>query len=174
MIRSKFVVIASVLMLMFVAGCNKDEAADENIAPSPVAVKKKAKTAAPGASPAAGAKAKKTATTPAKTQTTAAPAGAGANKVKLALGKLNGYLPAAVKALQADDLDTAKQYAKGFSDNWKQQSASVKKQSPDSFTKINAAVTQVNNLMKADAPDKAKATAALQSLSQAVSEFAKG
>lgn len=175
MIRSKFVVIASVLMLMFVAGCNKDEAAEENIAPSPVAVKKKAKTAAPGASPAAGAKAaKKTAAAPAKTQSAAAPAGAGANNVKQALGKLNGYLPAAVKALQADDLDTAKQYVKGFSDNWKQQSAAVKKQSPDAFTKISAGVTQVNNLMKADAPDKTKATAALQSLSQAVSAFAKG
>lgn len=173
MIRSKIVVLASVVMLMFVAGCNRDEAAEENIAPSPVAVKKKAK-AAPGASPAAGTKtAKKTATasaSPGKAKSGAA----GTNNVKSALGKLNGYLPAAVKALQTDDVDTAKQYVKGFSDNWKQQSAAVKKQSPDSFTKINAGVTQINNLMKADAPDKAKATTAIQSLSKAVSEFAKG
>jgi hypothetical protein len=177
MIRSKIVVLASVVMLMFIAGCNREEAAEENIAPSPVAVKKKAKKAAPGASPAAGEKAaKKTATasaSPGKAKS-AAPAAAGTSNVKSALGKLNGYLPAAVKALQSDDVDTAKQYVKGFSDNWKQQSAAVKKLSPESFTTINAGVTQINNLMKADTPDKAKATAAMQSLSKAVSEFAKG
>ncbi len=179
MIRSKVVVIVSVLMLLFVTGCNKDEA-DENIAPSPIAVKKKAK-AAPGASPATGAKASKTTpaapASPGKAKPkAAAPANAGASNAKQTLGKLNGYLPAAVNALQSDDVDTAKQYVKGFSDNWKQQGiqAAVKKQSQTSFSKISAGVNQVNSLMKAAAPDKAKATTALQSLSQAVSEYTKG
>jgi hypothetical protein len=52
--------------------------------------------------------------------------------------------------------------------------ATVKKQSQASFNKISAGVTQVNNLMKAPTPDKAKATTAIQSLSQAVSEYTKG
>jgi hypothetical protein len=185
MIRSKIVVLASVVMLLFVTGCNKDEAADENIAPSPVAVKKKQK-AAPGASPATGAKASKTTAaapaSPGKAKPKAAAtakaskATAGASKVKQTLGQLNGYLPAAVTALQSDDVDTAKQYVKGFSDNWKQQGiqGTVKKQSQASFNKISAGVNQVNKLMRAPAPDKAKATTAIQSLSQAVSEYTKG
>jgi hypothetical protein len=178
MIRSKFVLVASVLMLMFVSGCNKDEAAEENIEPTPVIVKKKVK-ASPGAAPAAGEKAAKTKAAPTnanKTKPKAAAPAAVATNVKQTLAKLSGYLPAAVKALQADDVDTAKQYVQGFSDNWKQQGiqAAVKKQSPASFTKISTALTGVNNAMKAAAPDKAKATTALQSLSQAVSEYAKG
>lgn len=177
MIRSKFVLVASVLMLMFVSGCNKDEAADENIAPSPVAVKKKAK-ASPGASPATGEKAAKTKAAPTNANKAKAKAAAPAvaTNAKQTLAKLSGYLPAAAKALQADDVDTAKQYVQGFSDNWKQQGiqAAVKKQSPASFTKISTALTSVNNVMKAAAPDKAKATTAIQSLSQAVSEYATG
>jgi hypothetical protein len=90
---------------------------------------------------------------------------------------LNGYLPAAVKALQTDDVDTAKQYVKGFSDNWQQNKiiqSTVKKNAQASFNKISSGLTQVNNLMKAATPDKAKATAAIQSLSQSVMEYAKG
>lgn len=178
MIRSKFVLVASVLMLMFVSGCKNDEAAEENIEPTPIAVKKKVK-ASPGATPGAKA-AKNKAAAPANANKAkpkaAAPAAAGATNAKQTLAKLSGYLPAAVKALQADDVDTAKQYVQGFSDNWKQKGiqAAVKKQSPASFTKISNALTGVNNAMKAAAPDKAKATTAIQSLSQAVSEYAKG
>ena len=176
MIRSKFVLVASVLMLMFVSGCNKDEAAEENIEPTPIAVKKKVK-ATPGASPVAGAKAAKNkAAAPANANKAKPKAAAGATNVKQTLTKLSGYLPAAVKALQADDVDTAKQYVQGFADNWKQKGiqAAIKKQSPESFTKISTALTSVNNAMKAATPDKAKATSAIQSLSQAVSEYAKG
>lgn len=179
MIRSKFVIFASVLMLMFVSGCNPDEAAEENIEPTPIAVKKKVK-ASPGASPGAGAKAAKTKAaapgTANKAKPKAATPAAGAINAKQTLAQLSGYLPAAVKALQADDVDTAKQYVQGFSDNWKQKGiqAAVKKQSPASFTKISKALTSVNNAMKASTPDKAKATTAIQSLSQAVSEYAKG
>lgn len=178
MIRSKFVVIASVLMLLFVTGCNQDEAAEENPTPTPVAVKKKAKKAAAGAKAKEGETADKTATAPAKAgkpkPKAAAPAGNTAG-AKQTLAKLSGYLPAAVKALETDDVDTAKLYIKGFTDNWQQQGIQsiVKKASPDSFKKISAGVTQVNNLMKAEAPDKAKAKAAIQSLSQAVLEYAK-
>lgn len=176
MIRSKFVIFASVLMLMFVSGCNQDETSEEIIEPTPVAVRKKVK-ASPGASP-AGAKAKAAknkAAAPANANK-AKPKAAGATNTKQTLAKLNGYLPAAVKALQADDVDTAKQYVQDFSDNWKQKGiqAAVKKQSPASFTEISTALTSVNNVMKADTPDKAKATTAIQSLSQAVSEYAKG
>lgn len=172
MIRSKFVVIASVLMLLFVTGCNQDEAVEET-PPTPVAVKKKAKKAANE-----GANADKTATAPAKAgkPKPKAAAAAGSNAgAKQTLAKLNGYLPAAIKALETDDVDTAKLYVKGFSDNWQQQGiqSSVKKGSQDSFKKISAGVTQVNNLMKAEAPDKAKAKAAIQSLSQSVLEYAK-
>ena len=189
MIRSKFVVIASVLMLLFVTGCNKDEA-DEAAAPTPVAVKKKPKTAATGATPVAGATPGKTvATAPASTgkpnnkkqKAATANAGkagaAGSAEVKQTLVKLNGYLPAAVKALQTDDVDTAKQYVKGFSDNWQQNKiiqSTVKNNAQASFNKISSGLTQVNNLMKGATPDKAKATAAIQSLSQAVMEYAKG
>lgn len=188
MIRSKFVAIASVLMLMLVTGCNQNEA-DEAVAPTPAAVKKKPKqkAAAPGATPGAGTTpGKATGAAPASsgkpkakaTNANAGKAAAGGNtaNVKETLAKLNGYLPAAVQALQTDDVDTAKLYVKGFSDNWQQKSiqSTVKKQSQDSYQKISAGVTQVNNLMKAATPDKAKATAAIQSLSQSVQQYAKG
>lgn len=177
MIRSKFVVIASVLMLLFVTGCNQEEAVEENPTPTPVAVKKKAKKTAAGAKAKEGETADKTATAPAKAGKPKPKAAAPANNAgaKQTLAKLNGYLPAAVKALETDDVDTAKLYVKGFSDNWQQQGiqSSVKKGSQDSFKKISAGVTQVNNLMKAEAPDKAKAKAAIQSLSSAVLEYAK-
>jgi hypothetical protein len=179
MSRSKIVVIASVLMLVLVTGCNNEEAEEAAAPPAPVAVKKKPKAAAsasPGkttaAAPASPGKPK------AATTANAGKAAAGGNNadVKQTLAKLNGYLPAAVQALQTDDVDTAKLYVKGFSDNWQQKSiqASVKKQSQDSFQKISTGVTQVNNLMKAATPDKAKATAAIQSLSQSVQQYAKG
>jgi len=189
MIRSKFVVIASVLMLLFVTSCNQDEA-DQAVDPAPVAVKKKPKAAATGATPGAAATPGKTvATAPAsagkanntKQKAATANAGkagaAGGAEVKQTLVKLNGYLPAAVKALQTDDVDTAKQYVKGFSDNWQQNKiiqSTVKKNAQASFNKISSGLTQVNNLMKAATPDKAKAAAAIQSLSQSVMEYAKG
>lgn len=178
MIRSKFVVIASVLMLMFVTGCNQDEAAEENPAPTPVAVKKKAKKANTGAKAKKGETADKTATAPANAgkpkPKAAAPAGKNAD-IKQTLVELNGYLPAAVKALETDDVDTAKLYVKGFSDNWQQKviQSTVKKASQDSFKQISAGVTQVNNIMKAESPDKAKAKTAIQSLSRDVLEYAK-
>ena len=188
MIRSKFMVIASVLMLLFVTSCNNE--AEEAVAPSPVAVKKKPKAAATGATPGAAATpGKSVATAPAsagkanntKQKAATANAGkagaAGGAEVKQTLVKLNGYLPAAVKALQTDDVDTAKQYVKGFSDNWQQNKiiqSTVKKNAQASFNKISSGLTQVNNLMNAATPDKAKATAAIQSLSQSVMDYAKG
>ncbi|MEW6498817.1 MAG: hypothetical protein AB1589_40905, partial [Cyanobacteriota bacterium] len=94
------------------------------------------------------------------------------------LAKLNGYLPAAVNALQANDIAKAKQYAKGFSDNWSQNNemirAQVKKKSQDSYKKLAAGVAQVNNtLIQPANPDKTKAIASLQSLSQSVAEYTK-
>jgi hypothetical protein len=50
----------------------------------------------------------------------------------------------------------------------------VKKNAQASFNKISSGLTQVNNLMNAATPDKAKATAAIQSLSQSVMDYAKG
>jgi hypothetical protein len=187
MIRSQALAIASALLLLFVTGCNQEEQAEE-IVPSPVAIKKKPK---PGASPAKGAASPGAAQAPAAVKSpkkqaqaqpspkaAAAPAKDPAAKttgVKDTLTKLNGYLPAAVKALQANDVDTAKQYVQGFSDNWGQKiiQYTVKTKSKASYDKITASVTQVNNLMKADAPDNAKAIAAIQSLSQAVNEYTK-
>lgn len=182
MIRSKFVLVASILMLTFIGACNKDEAAEETIEPSPVIVKKKVKVKpSPGASPVAGEKAaKNNAAAPANANKAkpkaAAPAAAGAANTKQTLAKLNGYLPAAVKALQADDVEKAQQYVQDFSANWKLKGiqAAVKKQSPESFDKISKSLTNVNNAMKAPTPDKAQATKAIQSLSQAVSEYAQG
>jgi len=180
MSRSKIVVIASVLMLVLVTGCNNEEAEEAAAPPAPVAVKKKPKAAAPGATPGktVGSAPASPGKPKAATTANAGKAAAGGNNadVKQTLAKLNGYLPAAVQALQTDDVDTAKLYVKGFSDNWQQKiiQSSVKKQSQDSFQKISAGVTQVNNLMKAATPDKAKATAAIQSLSQSVQQYAKG
>lgn len=184
MIRSQALAIASALLLLFTTGCNQEEQVEEPI-PSPVAIKKKPK---PAASPAKAAASPGTAQAPAAAgapkkpaqpaKTAAAPAktaAAGNPAVKDTLTKLNGYLPAAVNALKANDVDTAKQYAQAFSDNWQQKiiQNTVKAKSKASYDKITAGVTQVNNLMKADTPDNAKAIAALQSLSQAVSEYAK-
>lgn len=186
MIRSKFVAVASLMVLVLVTGCNNADQADEDLAPTPTIVRKKAKkpkaatptataeaspgkakTATAGANTAAAKKPK--AATPAK-----ANASAGAN-AKQTLTKLNGYLPAAVKALQANDVDKAKQYAKSFSDNWQQKIIQnrVKTESQASYNKIAAGVTQVNNLMKPATPNNARAIEALESLSQAVSEYTK-
>ncbi|MGC1395308.1 MAG: hypothetical protein WA828_13585 [Coleofasciculaceae cyanobacterium] len=172
MIRSKFVLVASILMLMFVSGCNQDEAAEEFIEPSPVAVKKKVKVT-PGAKVAANKAAAPANANKAKPKASTA---AGATNTQQTLAKLNGYLPAAVNALQADNVDQAKQYVQDFSANWKLKGiqTAVKKQSPESFDKISKSLTNVNNAMKAPTPDKAQATTAIQSLSQAVSEYAQG
>ena len=164
MMRFNYVVVASLLVLVLATGCNQDEQADQNVAPTPVAVRKKPK-ASPGAagSPAAGSPKAK-------------PNSAAANTeyVKQTLGKLNGYLPAAAKALQANDVGKAKDYVKGFSDNWNQKiiQNSVKSQAPESHQKISAGVTQVNNLMKAAKPNQSQAVGAIQSLSDSVSEYA--
>jgi len=188
MIRFNTVVIASVLLLVLVPGCNNNEQAEENVVSTPVAVKKKppkpkdaasspTAAATPGkAQPSAtpgSAKEAKPATAPASPAKTTAAATADA---KQTLAKLDGYLPAAVNALEANDNAKAKQYAKSFNDNWQQKiiQASVKNKSQDSFNKISVAVTQVNdNLIKPATPDKAKALAAVQSLSQAVDEYTK-
>src|SRR5207237_8234025 len=120
-------------------------------------------------------KAAKTSASPGQTKASPAKTSASAKgDAKQTLAKLNGYLPAAVNALQANDVDTAKKYAKGFSDNWKQKIVqfNVKNKSQDDYKKISAAVEQVNNnLIKPAKPDNAKATAALQSLSQAVKDY---
>jgi hypothetical protein len=167
--RANSAVIASVLILSLFTGCRNEEQS-EDIAPTPVVVrKKKPKAANPNATTAAtpGAAAKS------KTAPASSGKAAGNNYVKQKLTQLNGYLPAAVKALQANDVDTAKGYAKNFSDNWQQKiiQNGVKSKSQDSYNKISAGVTQVNNLMKAPTPDKTKAVSALQSLSQAVTQY---
>lgn len=173
MIRSKFMIVATVLMLTFVSGCNRDEAAEEFIEPSPVAVKKKVKVT-PGAKVATNKAAAPANANKAKPK--AAAAAAGATNTQQTLAKLNGYLPAAVKALQADDVAKAKEYVQDFSANWKLKGiqAAVKKQSPESFAEISKSLTNVNNAMKAATPDKAQATTAIQSLSKAVTEYVQG
>lgn len=174
MMRFNYVVVASLLVLVLATGCNQDEQADQNVASTPVAVRKKPKanagaTAKAGASPGA-------AESPAAGSPKAKPNSAAANTeyVKQTLGKLNGYLPAATKALQANDVGKAKDYVKSFSDNWNQKiiQNSVKSQAPESHQKISAGVTQVNNLMKAAKPNQAQAVGAIQSLSDSVSEYA--
>jgi hypothetical protein len=189
MIRSNTVVVASLFLLVLVTGCNNQEA-EQNIVSTPMAVKKKVPKPNPTAATLAGKpKAKEGKAEPAATPTaakkaqplkaTTSPAKAAPTTTityaKEKLGELAGYLPAAVKALEANDVDQAKEYAKDFSDNWNQKviQDSVKTKAPASHQKIAAAVTQVNTVMKAAKPDKAKAIAALQSLSQAVDEYTK-
>lgn len=187
MIRSKCVVIASVLLLVFATGCNNQDESDQAVVSTPMAAKKKPKAkASPGATPAAKASPGKaqTAATPGSPQQAKQPAAkaspgkgtAGAKTdAKQTLAKLNGYLPAAVKALQDNDIDTAKQYAQDFNANWNQKiiQYSVKNQSQGSYKKISDGVNQVNKLMQSATPDKDKAIAALQSLSKSVQEYAK-
>ena len=201
MIRFNRVVIASLLLLVMVTGCNNDQA-DQSVVSTPVVVKKKppkpkaapkaSASASPGddTTPATAAnpgKAKTPTTaannTPAKKPKAASPAkgktvAAAAVKdgAKPTLVKLKGYLPAAVQALQADDIAQAKQYAQDFNANWKQKiiQNSVKNTSQPAHKKLSAGVAQVNNnLIKPATPDKAKAIAALQSLSQSVDEYTK-
>jgi hypothetical protein len=180
--RFNSAVIASVLILSLVTGCNKEDQGDADVASTPMVVRKKPKTATPNATASATPGAAKSPagtanTNTAKAKPKAAPANAGKATAKAndkqTLAKLNGYLPAAVKALQANDVATAKQYAKSFNDNWQQKiiQSSVKAKSQDSYNKIAAGVTQVNNALKPANPDKAKASAALQSLSQAVTQY---
>jgi hypothetical protein len=185
MIRFNAVVIASVLLLGSITSCNN---ADENAAvvSTPQAVRPKAKkpkaatptaTASASTGKAKSTKAAKPSPSPSPGQAKASPAKASAKALgdaKQTLTKLNGYLPAAVNALKANDVDTAKKHAKSFSDNWKQKiiQFNVKNTSQDDYKKISAAVDQVNNnLIEPAKPDNAKATAALQSLSQAVKGY---
>ncbi|HEY9670427.1 MAG TPA: hypothetical protein V6D11_03215 [Waterburya sp.] len=198
MIRFKALAIASVLLLVGVTACNQqDEQANQTVATPQVKTNpnkaKKAKaggstpTAAgsPSASPASTPTTGKTPTaqtSPAKAKTPAAPANTAkattktSDGAKPTLTKLNGYLPAAVKALQANDIAQAKQYAKGFNDNWQQKIVQfqVKQKSQSDYNKLASAVTQVNNtVLKPANPDKDKAIASLQALSQAVTEYTK-
>ncbi len=178
MVRFNCVLLASVLLLVTATGCNNSDQANEDIATTPMAVRKKAQTPnIPTATPV-------TSSSPGQAKAkAAAPAGAAkAQKqaaaktdMKQTLAKLDGYIPAAVKALQANDVATAKEYTKAFSDNWQQKiiQFSVKSGSQASYNKISANVTQVNNAMKAATPDKTKAIAALQSLTQSVDEYTK-
>lgn len=188
MVRFNCVLLASVLLLVTATGCNNSDQANEDIATTPMAVRKKAQTpniptATPVTSSSPGQA--KTAAAPANSGKAKAAAPAGAAKpqkqaaaktdMKQTLAKLDGYIPAAVKALQANDVATAKEYTKAFSDNWQQKiiQFSVKSGSQASYNKISANVTQVNNAMKAATPDKTKAIAALQSLSKSVDEYTK-
>ncbi len=161
--RAHSAVIASVLVLTLIAGCNREEEVEQDVAPTPMVVRKKPK---PGATPGA-AKPKAAPASP------GGAAGGNVTYVKQTLGKLNGYLPAAVKALQGNDVATAKQYAQAFTDNWQQKiiQNTVKTTSQQSYNQIAAGVKQVNSLMQAPTPDKTKATAALQSLSQNVAGY---
>jgi hypothetical protein len=173
--RPHSAVIASVLVLTLITGCNREEEAEQDVAPTPMVVRKKPKAAAtPGAakSPAATAGAGQ-----AKPKAAPASPGAAAGNnvayVKQTLGKLNGYLPAAVRALQGNDVATAQQYAQGFTDNWQQKiiQSTVKSTSPESYNQISAGVKQVNSVMQAPTPNKTKAIAALQSLSKNVTGY---
>ncbi len=177
MIRFNCVVLASVLMLLTVTACNNE--ADVAPSPSPVVVKKKNKpqaaTQAPGASPSPGKA--RTAVAPASTAKPKAQNATAAKNTgsKQTLARLNGYLPAAVRALQANNVAQAKEYAKGFSDNWQQKiiQNNVKNKSQASYNKIAAAVTRVNNSMKPANPNKAQAIASLRNLSQTVTQYTK-
>ncbi len=179
MMRFNAVVLASLLLFVGVTGCNRDES-NEAVVATPQAVPKrprKQKAAAPKPKATASPAATPTAS-PAKGKTPAAPAGTTTTppsaRVKQTFAKLNGYLPAAVKKLQANDIATAKKYAQDFNANWQQLQNLVKTTSQPSYQKIAAAVTQVTNTLITPAtPDKAKAIASLQSLSQAVTEYAK-
>lgn len=187
MMRFNAVVVASILLIGGIAGCNQEESNNEAVVSTPQIVKrpKKPKAAAPqstataspaaspGASPAASPAAGKTAVAPANTAKATAKTNDGA---KPTLAKLNGYLPAAVKALQANDIAKAKEYAKGFSDNWQQKiiQFQVKNKSKATYDKLASGVTQVTNtVIQPPNPDKTKAITSLQSLSQSVTEYTK-
>lgn len=179
MIHFNAVVIASVLLLVSITGCNNDQD-DAAVVSTPMVMRakaKKPKTAVPTATASAspGTAKSKTAAAAGKTKTSPANTSASAKgDAKQTLTKLNGYLPAAVNALQANDVATAKKYAKGFSDNWQQKNIQfyVKNKSQDAYKKISAGVDQVNNnLIKPATPDNAKAIAATQSLSKAVKDY---
>ncbi|HEY9601944.1 MAG TPA: hypothetical protein V6C85_10060 [Allocoleopsis sp.] len=189
--RFNAVVVACLLLFVGVTGCNSGDQQDPSVVSTPMVVHKnkkgkKPKAAAPTATASASPGKAKTASAPANTATTSAgkakttPAKASAaaqGGLKPTLAKLNGYLPAAVRALQANDVATAKTYAQNFQANWQQKiiQFSVKNTSQAAYNKIAAGVTQVNNnLIKPANPDKAKAIAALQSLSQAVQDYSTG
>lgn len=183
MMRFNAVVVASILLLGGIVGCNQEESNDVVYTTPQVVPKRpqKPKAAAPkptaavspGASPTASPTTGKTAVAPANTAKATAKTNDGA---KPTLAKLNGYLPAAVKALQANDMTKAKEYAKGFTDNWQQKiiQFKVKNKSKAAYDKMASGVTQVTNtVIQPPSPDKAKAITSLQSLSQAVTEYTK-
>ena len=184
--RFNAVVIASILLLGGIAGCNQEES-NEAVYSTPQVVPKRPKkpkaaaptptaasqAASPGSSPVASPATGQTAVAPANTAKAKAQTSDGA---KPTLAKLNGYLPAAVKALQANDIAKAKEYAKGFSDNWQQKiiQFKVKNKSKAAYDKMASGVTQVTNtVIQPPNPDKAKAITSLQSLSQSVTEYTK-
>src|SRR5919199_1404753 len=164
MMRFNAVVIASILLLGGIGGCNQEQP-NEAVDSTPQIVKrpKKPKAAPPKSAATASPAKGKTAVAPASTAKATAKTNDGA---KPTLTKLNGYLPAAVKALQSNDIAKAKEYAKGFSDNWQQKiiQFQVKNKSKADYDKLAAAVTQVTNtVIKPANPDKTQAIASLQS-----------
>lgn len=203
MMRFKAVAIASLLVLVGITGCNQEEEPIELITPnivkrktpqaaaptpaakvspansptpvakaSPVSSPTPAAKVSPANSPTPAAKASPTAS-PAKAKTAATTNGA-----KQTLARLDGYLPAAVNELQANDVAQAKQYAKAFYDNWVKNNemirGQVKKESQAAYKELTADVIAVNKtLIQPANPDKAKAIAAVQSLSQRLREYVK-
>ncbi len=141
---------------------------------SPGQAKAPAATASPGQAKTPAAPANTVAQAP-KAATPAQSPAVNKAKIKQSMGGLKGYLPAAVRALQANDVATAKQYAQAFNANWNQKiiQFAVKNQSQATYNKIATGVTNVNNTMKPATPDKTKAIPALQSLAQSVDEYAK-
>ena len=203
MMRFKAVAIASLLVLVGVTGCNQEEEPVELItpnivkrktpqaaAPSPATKASPANSpspvakASPASSPSPVAKASPASSpTPvAKASPAASPAkaktAANTNGAKQTLAKLDGYLPAAVNELKANDVAQAKQYAKAFYDNWSKNNemirGQVKKESQAAYKELTADVIAVNKtLIQPANPDKAKAIAAVQSLSQRIREYVK-
>ena len=136
MINLHRIFIVSTLALLTLTACNSQQPTADN-SPAPTA------SASPSASPET--------------------ASAGKDN----LTQMKGYVTEAVTAVKANDFAKAKQEYKEYDEKWEEVEDGVRTKSQDAYIKIEKDMDQVKNTLVTPAkPDKAKATAALESLSK--------
>lgn len=166
MFRFKALLISS-LLVVSVSACGNSPESNTATAPNSAAPNSAATPSAPSpASPAA--------TTPnpeAKGDDSNNATMVAAN-TKAELTKMTDYLKESTDAVQAGEFEKAKGSFKEFDENWEKVEDGIKDQSKDTYKAIEDGMDEVENtLVKPDSPDKDKAIAALNSLSQTVTQY---
>ena len=161
MFRSKTLLISSLLVISLSA-CGSSPESNTATAPNTAATPSAASPASPAA----------TTPNPETRGDDSNNATMVAANTKAELTKMTDYLKESTDAVQAGEFEKAKGSFKEFDENWEKVEDGIKDQSKDAYKAIEDGMDEVENtLIKPDSPDKDKAIAALNSLSQTVNQY---